>query len=420
MHKTQHSKLRLARPVDNVNHSMDAYGRLRVGEPEAVFSCKFQYDLQPFHFQTKTSGTGAVAHQGDEATVQLSTGGTASGALAVFQSRRYFNYQPGKSHAVMLTGILGANKANVRSRIGYFDDLNGVFFENDGSDYKVVVRTATSGSAVDTAVDQDDWNIDKMDGTGRSGITLDFSKTQIFFIDMQWLGVGEVRFGVIVGGELYYIHKVDHANSIALPYMQTATLPVRYEIENTGTAASTTTMIAICCVVLSEGGSDRGHAIPFSVSNEETEITVGQGASNRTLLIALRLNQNFPDGGSLVNRVPVQITSFGGIDFAEDVVFEVWWNPTLDGGQTWNAVQGSAVEYSVDETITNVTNGILVGTWYYNSTSGSVAVIDIENDLFLTNNIDGDGHTYIILTAYGRDGSGNGSGVGHISWAESQ
>ena len=153
-------------------------------------------------------------------------------------------------------------KTNLRQRVGYFNDQNGIFLENDGVTNYFVLRTYTSGAVVERRVAQSDWSIDTYDGNGysaqssdvehRSGI--DVSKTNILWFDIEWLGVGDVRCGFVVDGTMKTAHIFHNDNVNTLPYMTTASLPLRYEIKNVGTTVSSSTLRQICSTVISEGG----------------------------------------------------------------------------------------------------------------------------------------------------------------------
>jgi len=191
---------------------------------------------------------------------------------------------------IAMTGIMGSEKAGVVKRIGYFDDYNGVFFEqtSTGGLY-VVERSYTTGSVVENKVQQDDWNIDTLDGTGKSAITVDVSKGQIFILDIQWLGMGRVRMGFSIDGEFYYIHQFLHANIIDKVYMQTANLPLRYEIENTSSTASNTYMDNVCVEIESEGGYNP-KGVTRSVTTGAADRVVG---ATYVPIIALRLKETY-------------------------------------------------------------------------------------------------------------------------------
>ena len=95
-------------------------------------------------------------------------------------------------------------------------------------------QTITAGGIVSKIVDfkvaQSDWNIDKMDGTGPSGVTVDLAKMQMFYLDYAWYGAGAIRFGFKdERGEVVYCHRMTHANVKTEAYMRSGNLPARYE-----------------------------------------------------------------------------------------------------------------------------------------------------------------------------------------------
>ena len=324
--------------------NIDAFGRLRVSEPFGLFDYKQIATKHSTLFHEVTAGSGSIAFQYDRSSCYLQTT-TASGDRALRQSTRYFDYISGRSQLVSLTGVFGAGQTNVNQYIGYGDDLNGLFFKLQATTLGVVVRTATSGSAVDTFTAQSSWNIDKMDGTGPSGITLDITKAQIFVIDFQWLAVGRIRFCFDIDGVIYPVHEVLNANSIGLAYMKTPTLPVRYEVINTGTAASSTTLEQICAAVSSEGGA----LIPG------TSFTRGNGTTTRAVttrapVFAIRLKSAFPSGEP--NRRTIRHLAMKCAAFTNDAYFELA-HMHLPSAitATWTSVgTDSAVEYSTDIT----------------------------------------------------------------------
>jgi hypothetical protein len=173
---------------------LDAFGRLRVSEPFTLFDSKLLYDKQPLFWDEELVSGSAITSTFDidsASTDILSTVNTAGNFVR--QTFRRFNYQSGKSFLVFATGILTDTTVGTHTcRIGYFDDDNGLFFEYSINSLKVVIRSSTTGSAVNNKILQSAWNLDKMDGTGDSGIDIDITKTQIFVINFEWLGVGSV------------------------------------------------------------------------------------------------------------------------------------------------------------------------------------------------------------------------------------
>lgn len=230
--------------------SLGAFGELQVGEAQIIKDYTFHYGLDSENFWDQTTGGGTLTWVANSGCVLFSTG-TTSGDHVSRTSNFYHPYFPGVGNDIEMTIQVGdTGKANVRRRWGYFDDDDGLFFQLDGTALSLVKRSSTTGSVVEEVIPQAAWNIDRVNGTGRSGLILDVAKANIYFIDYQWLGAGRVRFGVILpNGSKQIIHILENANDSNLPYMRTATLPIRIEQENTGTAGSTSEMRWACAVV---------------------------------------------------------------------------------------------------------------------------------------------------------------------------
>lgn len=332
----------------------DAFGRLRVSSPSYVFEAQSQYDSQPLLFNTVTSGGGSgSSHLPNESAVSL-TVGTGATDYVIRQSKQYFRYQPGKSQMILMTGVMGAAVANVVKRIGYFDNSNGLFFQQTSTGVSVVRRTYTGGSSSDNGIDQADWNIDTMDGNGPSGISLDMTKSQIFMIDLEWLGVGRVRFGFVIDGSIYYCHEMLNTNVLPTVYMTTANLPVRYEIGNSAVSAGAS-MKAICCSVSSEGGYDR-FGFPFSVGLNSAFASVQ--ARRPVLSVKPRLTFN-----SITNRMDFDITGIEVISSTYTSYYEVVLNGTLTNA-SFNNVDSTYSGMQYDKAATAITGGVVLACGY--------------------------------------------------------
>lgn len=313
--------------------SLDAFGNLRTSWPETLFSSKITRGKEENQIWTKSEVSGGTVAYNTNKSEMLLTVLTASGAKAIRQSKEYIHYNPGKSQKVLITGRMGAPKSNVRQRIGLFDESNGLFFEQTSSGLGAVIRSNTSGSAVDSKVLQSSWNKDVF-------ADLDISKVNIFFIDFQWLGVGRVRFGFVLNGVLRYCHEFHHASLLDYVYMQTPDLPVRYEIENTGTSASSTDMSAICAEVSSEGGN-QPKGLNYTANTQNTVKSASNGV--KTPLISIRLKA----ANNKENIIP---TSFSTIVGGQNTLVELSLNSTLTGGTWVSAGADSSVEYNIGAT----------------------------------------------------------------------
>ena len=88
-------------------------------------------------------------------------------------------------------------------------------------------------------VKQDQWNLDKFDGTGPSGHVFDPSKMQMTYIDYSWYGAGTIRYGFRgQGGKITWCHEISNNNNNLAAYQRSGNLPARYEAINEPTKFS--------------------------------------------------------------------------------------------------------------------------------------------------------------------------------------
>jgi len=262
---------------DEGSPALSTFGGL-ISEPtESSRQYVYAYDERPNEFYDVTAGSGTLTYASSQRSIVLDTNGTASGDLVTRQSHLYHPYQPGTMSKIMQTLAVGdTGKANVRRRWGYFDEENGIFWELDGTDLYVVVRSNTTGSVVDTRVIQSDWNRDELDGT--TNFNLDITKENLYWMDFQWLGVGVVRFGIYESdGRKTTCHVVENPNNETNPYMRQGTLPIRYECENTNNAASSSELKATCAVVQLAGTIKRQFSSFGATCASPTPVAFGDG-----------------------------------------------------------------------------------------------------------------------------------------------
>lgn len=236
----------------------DAFGRLRVSDPYTIFDTNSRY-YDHGQFDTATANGGSFAYEADSSVFRLSVT-TTSGSSVLRQTKRVFPYQPGKSLLVLNSFCFNTPIAGLTQRVGFYGSQNGIYFEAAGTTYNMVIRSYSSGVLVEDRIPQSAWNGDRLDGTGGShnpsGIRLYPDRVQIFYTDIEWLGVGSVRCGFIINGQYYTCHTFHHANVVGnnTTYMTTATLPISFEIFTTTAQPLPSTMRQICSSVISEGG----------------------------------------------------------------------------------------------------------------------------------------------------------------------
>ena len=362
----------------------DAFGRLRASQPFTIFDSQNRY-AQSGDFSETTASGGSSTYLANESSVQLSVT-TTSGSEVVRQSFRVFPYQPGKSLLVMNTFVFNEPKENLRQRVGYFSTQNGVFLEHDGDQLYFVRRSYTSGSVVDTRVAQSAWNTDKLNGTGDSGYTLDISKSQIFWEDFEWLGVGSVRCGFVINGQLIIAHIFHNANVGTGVYMTTATLPIRYEITNTGTTASSSSMKQICSTVISEGGYER--KVAATVARMTASTTVGTSFEP---LVSIQLNASRLD--SVIIPLRYNVLPIGNADYEIALIK----NATLTGA-SFGASDSPNADFDISATA--LTGGTIVQSGYVSATNQSSGQIESDFaynfDLQLGRTIGGTSDIYTV------------------------
>jgi hypothetical protein len=308
-----------------------------------------------------------------------------------------------------MSAVIGSGQANTVKRVGYFDDNNGIFYQLNGTSLSVVRRTSVSGAAIDTTVSQASWNLDPLNGSGPSGITLDLTKAQVLVIDLQWLGVGRVRLGVDIDGEIIYCHEFLNANSLTSVYMSTPNLPLRYEIVNTGVTAATASLEAICMVAMNESGFNPRGPI-FGVDNG---IVAKSIATTLIPLVRIRLKSTSPRAGIL----PIQfsVLTAGNADFRYDLRL----NPTITGGTgpAWTSANiNSHVEFDVASTGTVSGGTTLLSD--YASTNIRMSGNQISRGLQLLNSdLAGTTVDELVLSAQKITGA-SVSFYGAISWME--
>lgn len=388
---------------------VDAFGRQRTSHPYTLFDSSQRYSNRADQWCTALVGSGSTSYNANQSTTSLEVT-NASGDRVTRETKRVFPYQPGKSLQILTTFAMDEGQTGLAQRVGYFNSLNGLYFTNKNGINYLVKRTYISGSAVDVEVAQSDWNIDKMDGTTTTGINLDVTKAQILFMDIEWLGVGQVRMGFVINGSFYPAHVFQHANILDTVYMTTATLPVRYEIENlTGTVASSS-MKQICTTVISEGGFEiRGR--PYSVGRPVTAPMDMPTAGTLYPVVSIRLGANYLDAVAVIKNI-----SMLGIANGSKMQYRLIAGATITGG-TWTNLTGSLVEYNI--TATAMSGGDTLTSGYVGINNQSGETINLAPGAFSfqmeRDGLAGTPITYTLAVATATNGD---DVLGSIDWEE--
>jgi hypothetical protein len=346
-----------------------AFGLQRVASPSTLFDSKqILNDGIAVFWNQVTNGTALIDYDATNSESVLSVATT--GDYAIRQTKQHFNYEPGKGQLIYMTGSIEP-QTGVEKKIGYCQgDTSAPYIESATGVSVAITKNSTSN-----AVNQASWNRDKLDGTGPSGITADWSKPQIFFISFAWLGLGNVSFGLKIGGDIVICHVFENENNNDNVYMRSSNQPVRYEIRSTGGAGS---MQAICCSVQSEGGYELT-GIVASLDTNGNLINIG---TSLEMIIAIRLKPDQLDAAVMIERVNALSTT------NENFKWALLFNPVIAGTPAWVDAGGSAVQVWFGDGTNTVTPNIQMDSGFVSNNVDRVEA-QTRSNLMLGSNIDG-------------------------------
>lgn len=382
------------------NASLDGFGKLRVTAPKTLFDAKQLTGKLPQFFDEVVSGPGAssVWQAGDSLTL-MST--TSADDYVIRQTSMHFNYQPGKSMLAYFTGIFNP-EINVIKRVGLFQGQStapyipsdGIFLESkDGVDGYIAFRVLkTVGTPYALSATQLEWNLDKLDGSGPSGLIIDFSSTQLIVLDYEWLGVGRIRCGFNIGGQTIYAHQFNHPE-IRAPYMTSGNQPVRYEIRQTGPGSGS--LKHICSSVMSEGGEAYiGESITAELSATGGVAIVTSGYRP---IFAIRLNPTAHDLALVLTKL--HMLNVGN----SDAIYKIVQNPVITGGSLTfaNLPTNTDVQVAQGSATLGLSGGYDLASGYSGKGNSSVSFgvggIDLLGELaILGTRINGEPDVYVI------------------------
>lgn len=400
--------------------SIDAFGKLRVTNPYTLLDIRFpgqstgssSFLLNSIQLSQYTSGTAGSTYNITASNSKCILSVTGDRRL-VNQSRKYCNYQPGKSLLFMTSAVInhsGNPAAGYSTRLGYYDDNNGLYFQYTGG----AGMSVNIQNDILTTIPQSSWNIDKMDGTGSSKLNLDFTKTQLFVMDMEWLGVGRVRYGFYAYGKIHYCHQQLNINFLVAPYTNGINLPVRYEV--IGSEGVTASMTQICSTVISEGGYNP-IGRPMSISTGSTYVTLNTSEQPILLLRGGGSNYDhqsiFPTVMSLISNQQNDLLLYRARVYRDSIPFTVstWTDVDVNNSVCQYALGGSVSEF-------NVSDSTLVDqAYFYGKTSTSYDLTNIFNNIFEITSNASNVSDVVVLTAQSIIGSGSRV-YGTINWQE--
>ena len=392
--------------IDGTN--VDAFGRLRVSNPVTLFDSQNLY-VDGDQFSNVTATGGSVTYVPAQSSFDLAVS-SANGSSVIRQCKTTQPYQPGKSMLILNTFAMATLAAGCRQRVGYFTANNGVYFEADGTTLNLVIRSSASGSIVEERIPQSSWNTDTLKtgvGPNPSGINLDPTLVQIFWCDIEWLGVGNVRAGFVINGQFIVCHTFQHANQTGntTVYMTTATLNPRYEITNTAATTGSRTMKQICSTVISEGGYTPSPSISYVGSGiQATRLATGNVYTN---LATIRLNPSTPDAVVTPSQIDLLLKD------VQYGAFQLVVNASNVAGLTYANVGKGIVQ--ANTSAVQIGDGTVVYSGVTSSRDTFTVGDDVAKRLQLSRNADGTMNTLTLCAGYGAN---NADLIWRFGWSE--
>jgi hypothetical protein len=350
---------------------LDSFARLKISNPHTLLSLNHVFGKNSTSIYESITGSATSTFNSNTSSIELSTTGAGS---VIRRSRRRSIYQPGKALLVMMTGCLNrsSNQSTVTTKIGHYDDESGHYFQYDGITLSIVERTSISGSLVEHVIPQSEWNVS-------NGSNIDITKSLAFWFELEGLGVGSVKCGVVIDKDFILLHKFRHSNLLIDAYMKTASLPPTVEIESSGGSGS---MSQVCFTSVSEGGyTPIGKS--FSANNGTTVKSIGNSPE---CVMALRIKSGLLSK-AIVEYSHIRLISTTTANFLLEVYkFNDLADTAVLTDAIWNTVNtDSAIEYDTTSTAINLTNGVRLESYYvsanndFNSREGSNHYLAMNN-----------------------------------------
>jgi hypothetical protein len=341
--------------------------RFKISPFQTVFFNTFQYGKETDVWDERIVGIATATHDTSSSNVVMQVGSTA-GSKVIRQTKNVMRYIPGRGATLAFAVRLDTPQVGIRRRFGLFDDNNGVFVEDNGGTYSYVIRSSVTGITTETRVYRDDWNGEKFDGNGWTGVTADPTKQQMISINYEWYGAGIVQFAWLMKNETVVSHTFENSNTNDRVWCSTPFLPIRMEIENITGVAGTHYLYQGSNSLLQEGEPEKLGTL-LSIANSITGTTM---SSDNTFypIISIRLKSDELSAVMLLRSLQAATND------NTNIYWRLFENATLTGG-TWvdHPDENSFMQYNTTATAlsggTTLLNGFVVG--------GGAALINIDD-----------------------------------------
>ena len=380
--------------------------RLKVSTKNIVFSNTFQFSKQPDIWdETLTSGATSVNNPLQSSVLLTVT--STPGSKVIRQTYNVMHYVPGRSAEFNMVSTNVSVGPGHRARAGVFDEKNGVFFERGvEGDLWVVVRSSVTGTPVDTRVRRTDFNIDKLDGTGPSGIANVLGTIRTLHIEYEWYGAGDVEFSFIINGVKHPLHRFTFSNVINTSWCSTPFNPIRVELENI--SANTSAVLEQYSTSYSLEGQMRSLGVPKITGIPLPGVSI-PGQFTYRPVVSLRLKSTMLNAVAFIEEIQGFTTS------NTFLTFRLVRNATINA-TTWTDHQTNESSVEVNTDATTYSGGTVVALGII-PLNGRPYILDQENGQFQIgrNTLGTVSDVYTLLFS---SATNNATALGTIRWRE--
>ncbi len=342
-----------------------AYGELLIAVSNPIAEMQFTYNVNSCLAIESVTGSSSILYANGMAVLQVNGNGDSA---KISNTIRAYD-QAGQGVACVFAAIYGSGEETSQIA-GIGNDTDGFFFECNSSIFGILYRN----NSVNVFIPQVDWNVDPMNGTGLSGMNLDFTLGNIFKIQYQELEFGNIKFFVESSftGELILVHQINYANANTSPSLTNTGLQLMAEVVSSGgnTALNISSM-----GLFIEGEVNPYLGIRNTVSGSKNVSTLPNN------ILTIQNNTVFETQANQSMVIPDQLSLFNSPGGTGDAIFSLYLNPVVDDPFFSNISSNSVVSY--DTTGTTFNGGILLGTFYLSSGS-SISINMTEYDLKLS------------------------------------
>ena len=395
-------------------NNFSAFSELLIVNPAPRIQLQFPYSFINTDYATVTIATGGTGFAGPTGTatanlVSLVTT-TATGSSALLSSNRRLHYKPGQGSVCEFTAIYGAGIANNNQIVGIGNSSDGFFYGYNGTLFGILWRSSSSGSLVNTWISQANWNVDGMNGSGPSGITLNPQTGNLYKIQFAWLGFGVINFYIANpnGSGWILVHQIQYPNNFINSSVLNASMQLYAQTINTAAAGSIQTLKVCSMAGMTEGFTDEIEDVRNSISTITAQNTPAP-ATNPTNVLAIQ-NQTTFNGKTnqvrvLLDAISLLNTAGGGNNARVDLYL----NPTLSGTLTYTPINttGSVVQFST--TSVTVTSGKLLMSFYCDTQTA--VTFDLDSYNIVLNPGD-------VLVIAGQGQGGTATMFASLTWSE--